>query len=89
MQGVTIAFFMGLIRMLSGSLELTAGCLMIYFNKVETAMKINALLALIGPTVLVVVTSLGLIGLAGKVSLLQMFLILSGVTLIFLGLHKF
>ncbi|MGI6227442.1 MAG: DUF2619 domain-containing protein [Peptococcales bacterium] len=35
------------------------------------------------------VTSLGLVGLAGKVSIKQMFVIFSGVSLIFIGLNKF
>ena len=41
---------------------------MILFNNVETALKINAVLAFIGPTVLLLVTSLGLVGIAGSVS---------------------
>jgi len=79
---------MGIIRLISGSIEVLSACLMIYFNKVETAVKINALLAVIGPTVLVVVTSLGVMGIADKVPPAKMFIILCGVALIFIGLHK-
>lgn len=88
MEHFTIALVMGLIRFLSGSLELCAGLLIIYFNKVETAIKINALLAVIGPTVMIIVTTLGLAGIADKVSLGKMVTILSGVILIFYGLNK-
>lgn len=84
----SIALAMGLLRLLSGCIELSAGTLMIYFNKVETALKINAVLALIGPTIMIVVTSLGLLGISGNVSLGKMLFILCGVALIFLGLHK-
>ena len=88
MPNLSIALAMGIIRLISGSVEVLSACLMIYFNKVETAVKINALLAVIGPTVLIVVTSLGLIGLADKVPPGRMLLILCGVALIFIGLRK-
>lgn len=79
---------MGLLRIISGLIELSAAFLMLYFNRVETAFKINACLALIGPIIMISVTSLGLIGLAGKVSLKQLVVIFSGVSLIFIGLNK-
>ena len=84
----SIALTMGLLRLLSGILELSAGSLMIYFNNVEIALKINALLALIGPTIMIMVTSLGLVGIAGNVSLAKMFTVASGAALIFIGLNK-
>lgn len=84
----SIALFMGLLRLLSGFLEISAGTMMIYFQNVETALKINALLALIGPTMMIIVTSLGLVGIAGSVSLGKMLTILCGVALIFFGINK-
>jgi len=84
----SIALTMGLLRLFSGLLELSAGSLMIYFNNVETALKINAILALIGPTIMIIVTSLGLIGIAENVSLGKMLTVVCGATLIFIGLHK-
>lgn len=84
----SIAVIMGLLRLLSGILEFSAGSLMIFFNNVETALKINALLALIGPTIMIMVTSLGLVGIAGNVSLAKMFTVASGAALIFFGLNK-
>lgn len=88
MGGLSIAILMGLLRILSGMIELTAASLMIYFDRVETALKINAVLALIGPTIMILVTSLGLLGIADKVSLAKMITIISGVALIFIGLNK-
>lgn len=85
---LSIAIVMGLLRLISGSIEVLSALLIIYFNNVETALKINALLAIVGPTVLVVVTSLGILGIAGKVSLLKMLTILSGVILIFIGVNR-
>ncbi len=84
----SIAITMGLLRLLSGMIEISAGLLMIYFQNVETALKINATLALIGPTIMIVVTSLGLIGIAGNVSLEKMLTILCGVALIFYSINK-
>ncbi|CCO07212.1 YqhV family protein [Desulforamulus hydrothermalis] len=83
-----IVIAMALLRCCSASLELTAAFLMIKFGRVETALKINALLAMVGPTVMVLVTTLGLVGLAGKVSLSKMGIILAGVALIFYGISR-
>ncbi|MDD2432216.1 MAG: YqhV family protein [Clostridia bacterium] len=84
----SIALCMGLLRLFSGFIEITAGIMMIYFHNIETALKINALLALIGPLMMIIVTSLGLIGIAGNVSLEKMLLILCGVVLIFFAINK-
>ncbi|MBO8136554.1 MAG: YqhV family protein [Desulfotomaculum sp.] len=83
-----IVFGMAAMRFLSSFIEFAAAVLMLKFNRVETAFKINALLALIGPTVLIIVTSLGLVGLAGKIPLSKMIYIIIGVTLIFIGVNK-
>lgn len=79
---------MAMTRCLSGMIELSAALLMLKYGSVESAMKINAGLALIGPTVLITVTTLGLIGLAGKISIGRMLLILIGVCCIFAGVSK-
>ncbi|MGB9803808.1 YqhV family protein [Desulfofundulus sp.] len=83
-----IVLGMALLRLLSSSIEFSAAMLMLYFNRVETAFKINSFLALVGPTVLLTTTSLGLVGLAGKVSPSSMMIILLGVTLIFIGINR-
>ncbi|SMB92655.1 Protein of unknown function [Desulfonispora thiosulfatigenes DSM 11270] len=83
-----IVLGMALLRLLSGLIEISAASLMLYFNRIETAFKINAILAIIGPLVLITVTSLGLVGLAGKVSIKQLVMIFSGVSMIFIALNK-
>ncbi|MCF8010844.1 MAG: YqhV family protein [Clostridiales bacterium] len=83
-----IVFSMAAVRLISAIIEFTAAMLMLYFGKIETAFKINSLLALVGPAILIIVTSLGLVGLAGKVSSQGMLLILIGITLIFWGINK-
>ncbi|MFZ5591498.1 MAG: YqhV family protein [Bacillota bacterium] len=83
-----IVLGMALLRFISSSIEFSAALLMLAFNSIESALKINAALALVGPTIMLAVTSLGLFGLAGKLSFFSMLLIVSGVALILLGLRS-
>ncbi|MCL4441096.1 MAG: YqhV family protein [Firmicutes bacterium] len=83
-----IVFAMAMLRCLSASIELTAALLMLKFGRVETALKINAVLAMVGPSIMVLVTILGLVGLAGKVSLSKLGIIFLGVLLIFYGISR-
>ena len=83
-----IVFSMAAVRVLSASIEFSAAMLMLRYNQVETAFKINAALAVVGPTVMLTVTSLGLVGLAGKISPVGMGCILAGVGLIFYGINR-
>jgi len=76
------------LRMLSSTIEFSAALLMLYFNRVEDAFRINALLAMVGPSIMLTVTTLGLIGLAGKISTQGIFIVMAGVGLIFLGVSK-
>ncbi|OPY57929.1 MAG: hypothetical protein A4E55_01308 [Pelotomaculum sp. PtaU1.Bin035] len=84
-----IVFGMAGMRVLSAAIEFTAAMLMLKYGRVETAFKINSVLALVGPTVLICVTSLGLAGLAGKVPPAGMAAVIFGVVLIFIGINKF
>ncbi|MFZ5644444.1 MAG: YqhV family protein [Bacillota bacterium] len=83
-----IVFGMAALRFLSSTIEFTAAFLMLRYNNVETAFKINAVLAMVGPTVMITVTSLGLVGLAGKISLQGMVFIVLGVASIFYGMSR-
>ncbi|MHB1042551.1 MAG: YqhV family protein [Eubacteriales bacterium] len=83
-----VVYGMAAVRFMSAAIEFTAAMLMLKFGRVETAFKINSVLAMIGPTVLLTVTGLGLIGLVGKVSLNGIAIIILGVALIFIGLSR-
>lgn len=76
---------MALLRLLAGTLEITAGLLMVKFGKVETALKINALLGLVGPIILTLVNVIGLLNLSTQLSWPRLMLVSLGVFLIFLG----
>ena len=75
------------LRLLSGSLEVIAALLIYRGNSLEYALKINAILASIGPLIFLGAMSLGLAGLARGVPYGKLFLIYAGVALIFIGLR--
>lgn len=80
-----IVISMALLRLLAGSIEITAALFMLKFGSVNTAVKINAILGIIGPTVLILVNALGIIGLANQIPLEKMLIVALGVLLIFIG----
>lgn len=84
---VTLALlYMVIIRLISGSLELTVAGLMYKSQDLEKALILNSLLALVGPFVLIITTGLGVAGLGDKISIPKIICIFSGVLLILLSL---
>ncbi|GAE31865.1 YqhV family protein [Halalkalibacter hemicellulosilyticus] len=84
---VALLIMVGL-RLVSGLIELTAAALMLRLNSVEKAIAVNAALAIIGPTILILSISIGLIGMKDQLSFIKVAFIASGVTLILIGLAK-
>lgn len=76
---------MAALRFLAGLLELGGATLMLRLGKVESAFQVNAWLGIIGPTIFLLVSSLGLAGMVGHVSPLKIALLLSAVILILLS----
>ncbi len=83
-----VVLSMATLRMLSGSLEVIAALLMLRLNQVEKALLVNSGLALVGPLVLLTTTTIGLVGIAEKLSLGKMIWVLAGVGFIFIGILK-
>ncbi|ACL70237.1 YqhV family protein [Halothermothrix orenii] len=83
MRNILLAMIM--LRLLSATIELSAAYMMHYFNDIKTAIRINAILGLVGPMILILVTFLGLVGIRSEVNFKNLILILLGVTLILLG----
>ncbi|RKQ14556.1 DUF2619 domain-containing protein [Oceanobacillus bengalensis] len=79
---------MALLRILSGSIEIFAAFLMLKFNEIEKALIINSSLAFVGPLILIITTTIGLAGMAEKVSFGKFFWIFLGVSLIIYGIKK-
>lgn len=80
--------FIIMLRLLSGSIEITAAALMFKFNDLEKAFYINTLLALVGPVILIVTTAIALLGLAEKVSLTRIICLFCGIFLILFSLKS-
>lgn len=76
------------LRLISGSIELTAAALMIKFNDLEKAFYINTLLALVGPVILIVTTGVALLGLADKISMTRIICLFGGIFLILFSLKS-
>jgi putative exporter of polyketide antibiotics len=83
-----IVLSMASLRLISGSIEIIAAVLMLRFNQIEKALMVNSGLALVGPFVLLTTTTLGLAGLADKLSFGKMMWVLAGVSFIFIGILK-
>nr|WP_276352285.1 YqhV family protein [Cohnella sp. YIM B05605] len=79
---------MAVLRMLSGSLELTAAIVMIRLNNVEKALIVNSMLALVGPLVLISTMAIGLVGLSDKLSPSKLIWVLAGVGCILIGVLR-
>ena len=56
-----------MLRAISGILEFSAALVIIRLSRVEAALRINALLGLIGPLVFLAVSALGIVALAVKI----------------------
>lgn len=83
-----IVLSMATLRVISGSLEIIAAMIMLRLAQVDKALLVNSGLALLGPIVLLTTTSIGLVGLAEKLSFSKMIWVIAGVTCIFIGVLK-
>ncbi len=81
-------FIMAAIRLVYAGLMLAAGLLMLRYNTVAQALRINGLLGLMGPFILITVSVLGIADMAGKVSISKLLVIITGVILIMYGTSK-
>lgn len=79
---------MATIRFLFGVANLTAVFLMLKSKSVATALKLNGILGSIGPFILLGVSAIGLIALAGKISPVKIAMIVAGVGLILYGTSR-
>jgi hypothetical protein len=80
--------FIIILRIVSGSIDITAAMFMLKFNDLEKAFYINTLLALVGPIILIVTTGIALVGLSEKISLIRMICLFGGIILILFSLKS-
>lgn len=79
---------MSLLRMLSGSIEIIVAFLILKSNSIEKALVLNTSLALVGPIILILTTTIGLFGIAEKISFAKIIWIFSGVACILYGIKS-
>lgn len=79
---------MALFRLISGCIELFAAYLMVRVNDIEKALIINSTLAFIGPIILIITTTIGVIGIADKLSIGKLIWIILGVSFILYGVRS-
>jgi hypothetical protein len=79
---------MAVLRLISGSTEIIAALLMLYFNDAKKALAINSMLAFVGPTVLIVTMSIGVLSVANELSFLKVFFLVLGVGCILIAVFK-
>ncbi|EQB95088.1 MULTISPECIES: YqhV family protein [Geobacillus] len=79
---------MASMRMVSAFIELSAALLMLVFNDVKKALAVNAALAVVGPTVMMVTMAIGLLSLADELSFSRLGLVALGIALILFAIYK-
>lgn len=79
---------MAFLRIFSGSLEILVALIILKLNNVEKALVVNSFLALIGPLILITTTSIGLIGMADKISFTKIIWVFIGIAFILYGVKS-
>lgn len=79
---------MAALRLFSGILEVIAALLILRFNRIDTALRVNGALAVIGPTILLICILIGAAGLTDRLPLGRLILIYLGVFLLFWGTRR-
>ncbi|HHV17548.1 MAG TPA: DUF2619 domain-containing protein [Thermoanaerobacterales bacterium] len=80
-----ILIAMATMRFISALVEFGAAIIFLKSNSVVTATRINAGLGVFGPMIFLIVSLLGITGLAGRVDIIKIIIILTGVVLVFIG----
>ena len=76
---------MASLRVLFGIMGLGGAALMLWYNDVTTAVRINAVLGSVGPFTFLVVSLMGVAGMAGQIPVQRLVLVGVGVTMVLLG----
>lgn len=79
---------MASLRIFSGTVEILAALLMLKLGRIDKALAVNSALAFVGPSVLIITTSIGLAGMADKLSWGKMIWIGCGVACLLIGILK-
>lgn len=77
---------MSLLRLFSGLLEISVAIAFLKLNSISKALMLNSALALVGPCILILTTTIGVLGMTEKLSVMKILMIFAGVTLILSGI---
>ena len=76
---------MATIRMISGLLEIAVAFIFLKIGRVDSALRMNAFLGLVGPLVFIAVSVLGIAVIAVRMPWYKVFLISLGMVLVLVG----
>jgi len=76
---------MAMIRVISGILEITVAFIFLKIGRVDTALRMNAFLGLVGPLVFIAVSVLGIVVIAVRLPWYKVFLISLGIIMVLIG----
>lgn len=76
---------MAALRFLSSAIECAAAIYILRLFRIEDALRVNAILGMVGPTILILVTLIGLVGIAERLSVERIVLVVAAVALIFIA----
>lgn len=79
---------MALVRVLSGLLEIVVAVIFLKVGKVDTALRMNAFLGLVGPIVFILVSVLGIAAIAVRLSWPKIIILSLGIILVLIGTTK-
>lgn len=76
---------MAMIRMISGILEIAVAFIFLKIGRVDSALRMNAFLGLVGPLVFLAVSVLGIATIAVRLPWYKVFIISLGMLLVLIG----
>lgn len=76
---------MATVRVISGLLEIIVAFVILKAGRVETALRMNAFLGIIGPLVFIIVSVFGIAAIAVKLSWLKIAFLSLGIILVLIG----
>ncbi len=76
---------MGLLRILSGLLEIAGALLCMRYNRVSVSLRVNSLLGLAGPLFFLAVGAIGLVSVSSSLRPVKMLLLALGILLVLWG----
>ncbi|WP_338551845.1 YqhV family protein [Paenibacillus sp. KS-LC4] len=83
-----IVLAMASLRLASGTIEICAAIIMLKLNQIDKALVVNSSLAMVGPLILIATTTIGLVGLADKLSYSKFLWVAAGILCLMIGILK-